>query len=59
LRELNAEKSVRGSGVADKKSVSKMVKSILRIKEIKGPDDITDAIAVAITAYYSRDIPTQ
>jgi len=48
--------AVTGYGSADKKGVSKMVKSILRLDEIKGPDDITDAMAVAITAYYSRDI---
>ncbi|MBI5306064.1 crossover junction endodeoxyribonuclease RuvC [Candidatus Wolfebacteria bacterium] len=42
--------AVTGYGRADKKSVAKMVVLILKLKieEIKGPDDITDAIATAI-----------
>ena len=42
--------AVTGYGMADKKAVAKMVSLILKTKEIKGPDDVTDAIATAITA---------
>ncbi|MBI4993462.1 crossover junction endodeoxyribonuclease RuvC [Candidatus Wolfebacteria bacterium] len=40
--------AVAGHGQADKKSISSMVSKILKVDEIKGPDDITDAIAAAI-----------
>ncbi|MBI2035372.1 MAG: crossover junction endodeoxyribonuclease RuvC [Candidatus Liptonbacteria bacterium] len=46
------KKAVAGSGRADKKAVGKMVKFALSLKNIPGPDDITDAIAVALTAGY-------
>lgn len=41
---------IAGSGNADKKSVEKMVCKICNIDEIVGPDDISDAIAIAIVA---------
>ncbi len=45
--------SVTGYGRADKKAVAKMVAKILKIPEVKKIDDITDAIATAITgAHY-------
>lgn len=46
--------AVAGHGMADKKSIAKMVSLILKIKDIKGPDDVTDAIATAITAAHSN-----
>jgi len=42
--------NITGSGNADKKAVAKMVKMILKTDEITGPDDVYDAIAIAITA---------
>lgn len=42
--------SVTGYGLADKKSVAKMVSLILREKELHIIDDAMDALAVAITA---------
>lgn len=42
--------AVTGYGMADKKAVAKMVSLILKEKNIKGPDDVTDAIATAIAA---------
>lgn len=42
--------NVAGSGNADKMAVAKMVKLILKIDEIKGPDDVSDAVAIAIVA---------
>lgn len=46
------KKSVTGDGNADKYAVAKMVKLTLRENIISGPDDVTDAIAVALTALY-------
>ncbi len=48
------KKAVTGYGNADKKSVSKMVSKILHIGEVKGYDDASDALAVAITASQKR-----
>lgn len=42
------KQAVVGFGSAHKSQVSKMVTSLLGLKEIKGPEDITDALAVAI-----------
>jgi crossover junction endodeoxyribonuclease RuvC len=42
--------AVTGYGNADKKSVAKMVVKILGINKIKGPDDVSDALATAICA---------
>lgn len=42
--------NITGSGNADKKAVAKMVKIILKTDEIKGPDDVFDAVAIAIVA---------
>ncbi|MBI1870112.1 MAG: crossover junction endodeoxyribonuclease RuvC [Chlamydiae bacterium] len=42
------KQAVVGFGSAHKSQVSKMVLSLLRLKDFKGPEDITDALAVAI-----------
>ena len=42
--------SVTGYGLSDKKAVAKMVAVILQIPPLKVIDDITDALAIAITA---------
>ncbi len=47
--------SVTGYGNADKKSVAKMVAKILRMDSVKGYDDASDALAVAITASQKRE----
>lgn len=39
---------IAGSGNADKKAVAKMVCRILRVDKIPGPDDVSDAVAIAI-----------
>ncbi len=41
--------AITNDGVADKKAVIMMVERILKIK-IKGPDDVADALAIALTA---------
>ncbi|MDE2001200.1 MAG: crossover junction endodeoxyribonuclease RuvC [Patescibacteria group bacterium] len=46
--------AVTGYGNADKKSVAKMVAKLLRIESVKGYDDASDALAVAITTSQKR-----
>ncbi len=41
--------AITNNGIADKQAVITMVERILKIK-IKGPDDIADALAIALTA---------
>lgn len=41
--------AICGNGRADKKAVQKMVQLIMSLQEIPKPDDVADAIAVAIT----------
>lgn len=43
------KQAVTNDGCADKKAVATMVKKILRLASIEGPDDVTDALAIAIT----------
>jgi len=45
---LEIKQGVTGYGMADKKSVAKMVNKILKIKKISKYDDMTDALAAAI-----------
>lgn len=43
------KQAVTNDGMADKKAVAKMVKKILCLAAVEGPDDVTDALAIAIT----------
>lgn len=45
---------IAGYGSADKQTVATMVKRITRTIAIAGPDDVTDAIAIAIVAANHR-----
>jgi crossover junction endodeoxyribonuclease RuvC len=48
--------AITGYGMADKKAVSKMAGIILNVKEgLKGYDDASDAVAIAITAVFSKN----
>lgn len=40
--------NITGYGSADKRAIADMVKRITGVRDIKGPDDVTDAIAIAI-----------
>lgn len=52
---LQVKIAISGYGKADKIQVGKMVKTILKLKELPKLDDTTDAIAVALThAFTSR-----
>src|SRR5262249_40018695 len=46
---MQVKESVAGHGGAAKPQVSRMVRALLRVEAIAGPDDVTDACAVAIT----------
>ena len=45
--------AVTGYGKADKEQVRSMVKTILNLSELKGHDDVSDALAVAICHAFS------
>ncbi len=51
---LTVKRTVCGIGSADKKQVQYMVKNILRLPEIPQPDDVADALAIALTHAFSR-----
>lgn len=46
---LQVKSAVAGYGKAEKKQVGQMVKLLLHLKEIPKPDDIADALAIALT----------
>ena len=46
---LQVKQSLTGYGKAEKKQIQMMVKIILKLKEIPKPDDMADALAIAIT----------
>jgi crossover junction endodeoxyribonuclease RuvC len=45
---------ITGYGNADKKAVARMVEKILNMDKIGGHDDVTDALAIAITAGFRK-----
>ncbi len=45
---LQVKQAVTGYGQAEKKQVQFMVKEILKLKKIPKPDDVADALAIAI-----------
>ncbi len=53
---LQIKSSVTGYGKADKKQVQFMVQKLLKLKELPKQDDAADALAAALTHYYSRSI---
>lgn len=54
---LQVKQSVTGYGKAEKKQVQFMVKTLLSLNEIPKPDDVADALAVAIChAHWSSPI---
>ncbi len=50
---LEVKQGVCGYGNADKIAVTKMVKRILKIEDLNQPDDVYDALAIAIISGYS------
>ena len=54
---LQVKQAVTGYGRADKRQVQMMVKSILRLEVMPQPDDAADAVAVALTHFFTnRDL---
>jgi crossover junction endodeoxyribonuclease RuvC len=51
------KRAVTGFGGADKTQVARMVAMQLGLSAVPGPDDVTDACAVAITHLILRDAP--
>lgn len=49
------KKAVTDNGNADKAAVAKMVKWTLHLDEVSSIDDVTDALAIAITTAYRQD----
>jgi len=47
--------STTGRGSASKDQVNYMIKALLDVKEIAGPNDVSDALAVAYCHYQRRD----
>lgn len=53
---LQVKQAVVGYGRADKNQVQQMVKILLNLNEIPKPDDVADALAVAICHCHSNNI---
>ncbi|MEK7450411.1 MAG: crossover junction endodeoxyribonuclease RuvC [Patescibacteria group bacterium] len=51
---LQVKVAVTGYGKAEKLQVGKMVKALLKLKEIPKPDDVTDALAIALTHAFTK-----
>ena len=51
---LQVKQAVVGYGRADKNQIQQMVKIILNLKEIPKPDDVADALAVAIVTEFVK-----
>lgn len=51
---LQVKVAVTGYGRAEKNQIGRMVKTILRLKEIPKPDDVADALAVALTHAFTN-----
>jgi len=50
---LQVKQSVTGYGRADKKQIQEMVRILLGLPDIPRPDDVADALAIAICHLYS------
>lgn len=57
LTPLQVKQGVTGYGKADKNQVGNMVRMLLNLSEIPQPDDIADALSIAITGanYFKKD----
>ncbi|MCX6765376.1 MAG: crossover junction endodeoxyribonuclease RuvC [Candidatus Moranbacteria bacterium] len=51
---LQVKQAITGYGRAEKRQVQLMVKNILKLKQIPKPDDVADALAIAICHIHSR-----
>ncbi|MCF6092745.1 crossover junction endodeoxyribonuclease RuvC [Microaerobacter geothermalis] len=53
---LQVKMSVVGYGQAEKRQIQEMVRVLLKLKEIPKPDDVADALAIAITHAHSSTL---
>ncbi|CAM3509069.1 crossover junction endodeoxyribonuclease RuvC [Marinicrinis lubricantis] len=53
---LQVKQAVVGYGKAEKRQVQEMVKMFLRLKEVPKPDDVADALAIAICHAHSAEV---
>lgn len=51
---LQVKQTVVGYGKADKKQIQTMVRLLLHLKEVPKPDDVADALGIAITHAHSN-----
>ena len=51
---LQVKMAITGYGRAEKTQIGQMVKTLLKLKEIPKPDDVTDALAVALTHAFTK-----
>lgn len=51
---LQVKQALTGYGRAPKEQIQKMVKSILRLEKVPRPDDVADALAIAITCAQTK-----
>lgn len=51
---LQVKQAVTGYGLASKQQVQKMVRATLHMKTLPTPDDVADALAIAICAAYTK-----
>ncbi|HET9050552.1 MAG TPA: crossover junction endodeoxyribonuclease RuvC [Candidatus Dormibacteraeota bacterium] len=54
---LQVKEAVAGYGAATKPQVGRMTRALLDVTEIAGPDDVTDACAVAICHHHRASAP--
>lgn len=52
---LQVKQTICGYGRADKKQIQKMIKIILKLKKLPQPDDIADALAIAVCCLVTKD----
>lgn len=50
-----AKLTITGYGLSDKKTMAKMIVKTLKLEKTPSPDDVVDAIALALTAAYRVD----
>lgn len=53
---LQVKMALTGYGRAEKNQIAQMVKTVLSLQKIPKPDDVTDALAIALTHAFSRKI---
>jgi crossover junction endodeoxyribonuclease RuvC len=51
---LQVKMALTGYGRAEKSQIAQMVKTVLSLQQIPKPDDVTDALAIALTHAFSR-----